>query len=810
MEADPFSPFNDPSGEKYHFYRGKDYEEEEKSILDCYKHYNGTQGNSIDDPSVPYSTAAKSTPDVEDINADNTLSETESYYQYKVELRPDKMQVGMNNIVDSRTVMVNLVNGKKESVTWYQFKIPINNYQKAVGSIDGFSSIRFMRMFMTNFSQTTFLRFATLDLVRNEWRAYENSLLSAGSETGNGTIDVSSVNIEENGDMTPVNYVLPPGVSRTTDASQSQVIAENEASMTLKVKNLDPNDSRAAYKTVSLDLRRFKRLQMFSHLEELVDGSSLNKGDLSIFLRLGTDYRSNYYEYEIPLTVTPAGSYSNNSTDDRTTVWPSDNMFNFPLALLKNVKLDRNKAQQAGENGVSYTTAYYEYDPDKPNNKVTVMGNPTLGGVKVMMIGIRNKSTTQKSGTVWVDEMRLNDFDEKGGWAAQGGLNISLADLGTVTLTGHKETDGFGALDESMLERRGNTYENYTISTNLDLGKFVSKKLKLSAPFYYNYSKETVKEKYNVYDSDVTLKETLSTLKTKHEKDSIRSVNQTQAITKGLAINNLKFNIRSKNPMPYDPANFTISYSSNETRAINPTTEYDSQQNMKFSLSYSYSPATKSWSPFKKSKSKSGLIKSLKNFSFNYLPSNIAFNSYMQRAYQETKLRDIGGVSSDSISTDLLTWSQEFYWTRDSYLTWDFTKNLKLDFQSTTKAEIEEPYTQVNKKANRAAYEMWKDSVWHSILHWGKPLTYNQSLKLTYNVPLSYFPALNWMTAAASYDANYTWTRASVVKNDTATLNLGNVISNTKALTINTKFNLISLYNKSASSKRRTSDLNSH
>lgn len=794
QESDPFSPLNNPSGDLYHYYRGTDYDEEEKSILDRYKYYNGTEGNSVSDEDSPesYSTAAKSTPDVEDVNSDNTLNETESYYQYKVSLRPDSMQVGSNFIVDSRDVTVSLANGKSENVTWYKFKVPITDYSKVVGSISDFTSIRFIRMFMTNFSKTTFLRFGTLELVKNDWREYENSLISSGTASGAGSIEVGSVSIEENSDQTPVNYVLPPGISRTTDATQSQVVEEDEQSMSLDVTTLDPGDARAAYKTGSYDLRKYKRLQMFTHAEEKVDGTALSKGDVSVFIRLGSDYKSNYYEYEIPLTITSAGTYDNNSTEDRYAVWPADNMFNFPLELLKTIKVNRNNA------GGSKSTLYYEYDPDKPNNKVSVMGNPSLGEVKVMMIGVRNKATSQRSAVVWVDELRLDDFTDDGGWAAKANLNIALSDLGTINISGRKETAGFGALDQGVQERRDDNYETFNLSTNLELGKFFPQKLKLSAPFYYNYSKEVTTAKYNVFDSDVLLKDALAALSTKKERDSLLELNRTRVITKGLAINNMKFNIKSKTPMPFDPANFTFSYSSTETRNTSSTTEYDTEQNMKTTLSYSYSPAMKSWTPFKNTKSKSALMKSLKSFSVNYLPTNIAFNSYLQRDYEETKLRNLTGYTSDTLESELLTWSQDYYWNREAYLTWDLTKDLNLDFQSITKAEIEEPDTQVNKKQNWEAYKAWRDSVFNSILHLGRPLYYQQTTKLTYNLPFSYFPVTNWITSAASYDATYTWTRVSDVEDtDGSELHIGNTITNTKSFLLNSKFNMVSLYNKS-------------
>ena len=87
----------------------------------------------------------------------------------------------------------------------------------AIGSISDFKSIRFMRMFLKDFSEETILRFAKLDLVRAEWRKYNISFLEGGErvnipEPNDGTFEISSVSIEENAGKEPVNYVLPSGI----------------------------------------------------------------------------------------------------------------------------------------------------------------------------------------------------------------------------------------------------------------------------------------------------------------------------------------------------------------------------------------------------------------------------------------------------------------------------------------------------------------------------------------------------------------------------------------------------------------------
>lgn len=795
LQNDPFSPLNAPAGDKFQFYRGGYYDRIEAGILDRYKYFNNTEGNSpaTDQTSESFSTASRSTPDVEDINQDYTLNENEAYYQYKIQLDPQKMNVGENYIVDSRKVKVDLRNGKNEEITWYQFKVPVRKGEK-VGNIQDFRSIRFMRMFLTNFKETTFLRFGTLQLVRGDWRTYEQTLNKDNTPTGNGTIDLSTVNVEENSERQPVNYILPPGISRVIDPQQAQMIQDNEQSLSLRILNLDPGDSRAIYKNLHYDLRRYKRIQMFTHAEALIGGENVANGELTVFMRLGSDYKNNYYEYEIPLTITPEGVYSSNSLNDRNTVWPTNNMFDFPLELLKNIKLQRNREKR--EIGTtSYTTLYTAKDPEKPTNSISIMGNPSLSEVNVIMIGVRNNSRMTKSGEIWVNELRLTDFDEKGGWAAQGNLNIALSDLGTLSISGRKETVGFGALDQNLMERRSDDFQTYSIAANVELGKFLPEKAQVSLPLHYSYSNQTTTPEYDPFDQDVTLDEALKLVDTKVEKDSIKNLAQEKTTTKSVSFNNIKVNIQSKTPMPYDPANFSLGYSYSESETKAPSIAYDIIKNYRANLNYSYSPLMKTWEPFKDTKSKSGAAKFAKSLGLNYLPSNIGFNSNITRFYTETMLRDIESYTLGAPNNDnnqFLSWSQSFLWDRDFNLNWDFTKNLKLSFQSNTKAEIEEPYLQVNKKTNRDDYDEWKDAIMRSLKNLGDPLSYRQTVKLTYQLPFRNIPIMDWVTSNASYTSGYQWDRGARIDS----VEIGNTISNTLTFDFTNRFNLTNLYNK--------------
>ena len=796
-QNDPLSVLNNPSGDKFHYFRGSDYDAQELGVLERYKRYNGTEGNS-EESTESYSTASRTTPDVEDLNQDNTLNENEKYFEYKISLRPQDMQVGSNYIVDEQEAYVELANGEQSSVKWYQFKIPIKQYQRKIGAIEDFKTIRFMRMYMTGFRETTILRFGTFELVRGDWRVYDRDLSNtASAPSADATLEVSTVNVEENSSRTPVNYVLPPGVTRMQDPSQPQLRQENEQSLSMKVANLAQQDAVAIYKNTSYDLRQYKRMQLFTHAEALIDDATgLSNGDLSVFIRLGSDYTNNYYEYEVPLTVTPAGRYSDGST----VVWPETNMLDFAFETLTDLKLNRNRAKREGQRGVTYQTVYSEYDPDNTRNTVRIIGNPSLAEVKVIMIGVRNTSLSGvKSGEVWVNELRLTDFNEEGGWAANVNASLALSDLGTVNASGRIETAGFGALDQSVTERRMDDYTQYSVSTSLELGKFFPEKAKVSIPFYYAYSRERITPQYDPLNKDIKMSDALDNVETKAEKDSIKNYSIEQTTIKSIAFNNVHVDIQSKNPMPYDPANFSLSYSYSENSMQDPETEYERTKNWNGSLAYTYTPYAKPFRPFEKLKKNNGYTKYLKQFSLNYLPSNISFQTTMMRNYYELQLRDLNSLEYGGQNSIPVSFSQEFYWDRAFSLRWDFTNNLSVNFTSGTNARIEEPYVQVNKELNPDQYQVWKDSVKQSIKDLGTPLKYDQQFSVTWNLPLQYIPVLDWVNSSASYNATYNWERSAEIENDDP---IGNVIKNQRQIDWQGNFNFQSLYNKNAYLKK--------
>ncbi|MBL4593726.1 MAG: cell surface protein SprA, partial [Flavobacteriales bacterium] len=440
----------DPSADNYHHYRGTDYDGGNgTSILNRYKYFNGLDGNSPTSAQFTesYSTSATTRPDIEDINNNNNLDFRENYFQYSINLNPaeiDPSNVGNNYITNVFQTNVTTPDGVSKTIRWYQFKIPIREPENIIGNIQDFKSIRFMRMFLKGFNKEVVLRFAKLELVRGEWRKFSGNLLSPGDFIGNDddetTFDVSGVNVEENSSKTPVNYIIPPGIDREINPNPSSggnLQQLNEQSLVLVVCNLKDGDARAAYKIMDIDIRRYKRLKMFIHAEESDVIKPLIDNDLSVFIRMGSDFTDNYYEYEVPLIVTPAGSYNTDNAsneNDRYDVWPEANNIDLKFSKLTDMKVVRNSLLPDPTSGVLLIKPYEVKDG---KNTIRIKGNPNIGDVRVFMIGIRNAKQSPllpnddglaKCAEIWVNELRMAEFDNSGGWASVARITTQIAD----------------------------------------------------------------------------------------------------------------------------------------------------------------------------------------------------------------------------------------------------------------------------------------------------------------------------------------------------------------------------------------------
>ncbi|MBA3972270.1 MAG: cell surface protein SprA, partial [Bacteroidetes bacterium] len=610
---------NDPSNDDYHYFRGTDYDGPPGlKTIDRYKRFNGMEGNSSA-ASDPYPTASTQLPNVEDINRDNNLSTVESYYQYKVGITPGAFAggVGQNYITNVySTTGQNIKDGSSKPITWYQFKIPIRDANaERIGSIENFQSIRFIRMFLKGCDKPVILRFAKLELVRNDWRKYGFDLLAPGFYQPNDDIntqfDIGAVNIEEDGSKQPVNYVLPPNIDREINSGSANLVALNEQAMSLTICNLEDGQSRAAFKTTQLDVRSYKKLKMYIHAEASANTADpLANNDLHAFIRLGTDYTDNYYEYSIPLKVTNPGFYNGSNVDDQYLVWPEANEMILEFEKLQAAKQRRNIDMFNGL-GVTLASEYVIVDGSR---KITIKGNPNLSAIKIMMIGVRNPGISQsadtddglaKCGQIWVNELRLTDFDEKGGWAATARVTAKLADFGNISLSGNMYTPGFGSIENKLTERKRETLKQYDLSSSLELGKFLPEEYNIHIPMYVGYSETFITPQFNPLDPDILLAPTLKDPAISKEiRDSIKHVTQDYTKRRSINFTNVKKDKgrNAKKSHIYDVENWAATYSFTEAYRRNVNIEYSTQRNYRGGLIYSFAPTPKNYKPFAKTK----------------------------------------------------------------------------------------------------------------------------------------------------------------------------------------------------------------
>src|SRR5574344_1038631 len=786
----------DPSGDNFRNYRNSYYDQNDVKVTDRYKYYNNPEGNSITDAdnTETYSTSGTNYPDVEDINKDNTLSEAENYYEYVIDLRPEQMVVGQNHIVDIQEANnVQLANGTiAPTCRWYQFSIPIREPDRTIGSLNGFQSIRFMRMFLHDFEEPVILRFATLELVYGTWRKYSEALLQPGDDptgtSANTSFSLSTVNIEENGSREPVPYVLPPGIDReqwyTSSSSYTQL---DEQSVALDITDLSSGDARAIYRNSQYDMRYYGKLKMFAHAEKKFAADNLNDDDLVLFVRLGSDYTGNYYEYEVPLKLTPWGT----SADDDDAIWPTDNNVEIDLQRLVDLKTSRNKLIRSGNLNYTSNTLYSEYSD---NRKYTVLGSPNLGKVKVIMIGVRNpkKETLTdgndmlpKSAIVWVNELRLSDYSSKGGWAAMALARTNLADLGNLSLYGSYTTAGYGNLEDNLNKLELINTFNFQSTINMEMGRFFPDEWGLHIPFYLDHTTEVGSPEYNPLDPDVLLNTDLKTYQTIAERDSVRQMTQQRKSTTNLTLTNMRKERTGKNalkPHFYDFENFTFSYAYSGERSSDDDIAYYRKDQHRGGFAYNVSiPQPKQIKPLEKVKLFSGKSwKILHDFNVFYQPKSLSFSTEIYRDIEQSLLRN----KSAALVIINPTYFKQFTWRRDYGLQYDIARSLRLQYDASATALIEEPPGLIETRSAT-------DSMWNSIFNGGTMQNFRQTTNLSWDVPVNKLPYMEFLRMPLSYRTTYNYLGASQ-----ALSSQGSQIQNSTTLTGAVTGNFPTLYNK--------------
>lgn len=799
----PITGENDPASDNYLYYLDPKWDgtPDASSITSRYRYYLGSQGNnSTDNQLHSYSMQ----PDAEDINLDYNLDQTELYNQYTIKMSPSDLMNNTNNfIVSTKEVEVDLPNGQTGQTTWYQFRIPIDAFDTDLDG-DGIddivtddqiaqaksvlTSVRFMRVVMRDFNQETTVRFGTMDLVRSNWRRYPKTLFpipgSTSPEEGVdednflGNLEIGQVNIEENSTNVPP-YVLPPGVEREQLQGTTGYQSQNEASMLLKAKLNASSPTKAVYKNTNLDLRRYKRLEMFVHAENIMDPMDQNiDNDTKLFIRLGSDYSDNYYEYEIPLKYTAKTPDGNPQR-----IWPAENK----IDLNTNYFVDAKKERDLDETANPLDRYEFIPEPGSPEKAIYVKGRPSLGGVTSVMIGLRSVSSQDKEVLVWVNELRLSEIDNEGGYAAMASLGLTLGDFAQVQLSGSISSSGFGAIDQGPANRSQEDYKDYALNAQIKLDKFMPEKWGMQIPLNVTLSEQFSDPKYNPLDNDVILDED-------PRRDELKDVVRTYSQQKSFAFSNIrKTKTNNKQARFYDVSNFALSFMYSDQYSRDIYTAYNLTKNIKATLNYNYSfPAKykyplKDWRAVQDTAKSSKYLKFLKELNFNPLPSRLSFRTDIDRIYTERQYRDINAFFGGASNIFPVAFSNNFLFSWQYNVGFDLTKSLRLDYTSSTRT--------LNDGTNFEYAS--KSLIWNKMFAVGRPVNYDQQVQLNWKTPIHLFPYMNWTSLEVGVSSNYNWqARSTVFLNapNTGGQGLGNIAQNSNNISLLGDFDLTKLY----------------
>jgi cell surface protein SprA len=759
---------SDPANDNYTFFRGGDLDDARASILTRYRNFNNTQGNSptINNSNESFPTSGTSFPDIEDINRDQTMSAVEGYFQYKISLNPADLIVGQNNIVDEKIVPVNLPDGTQQTTTWYQFRIPITT-DNPIGNITDLNSVRFMRIFLTQFKIPVVLRFGELELIRGDWRRYTQSLaepLPADPELDedeNRNFEVGVVNIQENETKAPIPYVLPPGVVRERLQGSTTIQQQNEQSLLVRIKELEPGETRAVFKNTTYDMRMFNKLKMFVHAENITGLPDTDNNDLTAIIRLGSDTNDNFYQLEIPLKITESGEFSADS------VWKND--FNTELKELGKLKLEKFTS------GAPNNEIYPSITAD-PEARIRVKGSPNLSNIRTLMIGIRNDATSNKTAELWFNELRVVDFDNKGGWAAVLNADANFADFADVSIAATASSSGFGALEQRVSERSQEDVKQYDIVTNVNLGQLLPKNTGIKIPLNYSFSEEIRDPKWDPQYQDVLFEDA---------KDINPNSKNSRNYTKRRSINLI--NVRKertnteKKKHFYDIENVSASYSFNETNHKDYNIVRFIDQNVRASATYNYSFKPFSLEPLKNWKflNKGSYLKFIKDFNINLLPSSIAVNSNIIRSYNQQESRSL---VVELPTLPVLT-QRRFLFDWDYNIAYDLTKSLQFTFGAANNFIIDE-FNQEEGSEDVTIFD--------NFFQVGRPNNYHQTLDANYKIPLNKIPIFDFINATYKYTADFDWQAPS----NSFTNAIGNIVQNANTHTLSADLDMRKFYKR--------------
>ncbi len=534
-----------------------------------YSNINGTEGNRFDSDRAGL-------PDTEDLNGNGVLDTKENYYEYSI---------GLDDPFDPYLVQDSVPPGN--SGGWRLFRIPLwNNPDAVVGGTSAPDStlIEFSRLWVTG-TDSTLIQIASMEVLESNW--LEGGIFNAEdvdvSKTALDQVRITRANTDENREYTP-----PPGVAGEIDRTTK--VRKMEQSLVIEAENISQGNTAFVYRNFGdkMDFTDYTALKMYVHGPDDFPDPAAGQSDVELVMRFGMD-RENYYEYRLPL-------YRG---------WAEKNMVVADFAICTRIKLKKLANSSVAPEDTIGSAIY------------TLKGDPNLQNIKIISIGIRNRSTMGLlNARVWLDELRMDDLREMGGTAMRANVTTDFAGLLNVAGKITKRSADFHDMNSKKGSGSDDTDWSSTVTANLD--RFTPKRWNLSLPVTVNVGEKTSLPRLKS-GSDVILDDSQKNAYSSGGSDRSYTVSfrkNSDPSQKGIKKFLLNWGLEKWN----------AAYTWGESDSHNPLSGSNSDSKSEAKLTYNVNPTVKSVKPFTFAKG-SPLGKKLSDLTFNYTPNQLSYDA---------------------------------------------------------------------------------------------------------------------------------------------------------------------------------------
>ncbi len=393
--------------------------------------------------------------DSEDVNRDNAYQRRNDFKRYVIPLN-DTTYVATEVAVEfAGEVPVNEENGVNG---WRLFRIPIEDGIE-VGSINP-GNVRHLRIWFTGFRGPQLLQIAGIDILGS---LFKDDLLrdSTGVAVAPGLNEV--VKIRGINNKEDPEYVAP------FELEEQNRVIEREQSLAIDFESLGPGHEGAAFKALPAD----KDYTLYETLKWYVHGDENQGPGVEAFLRFGSADSVNYYEYAVPLR--PG--------------WSEETI---PVTELSSLKLSVTNTDTCRVSGK--LVACYEQELTE-GRRIRLVGQPSLTRVRRIVFGVRNVSSLPQTGSIWFDDLRLDDVIRDMGTALRFDMDAGFADfmtLSTRLLTRDEDFLSIGSSGGRSLARGfGSRQRDLNVQSTVNLHKFFETSgIKLPVAFNMTHNRE--------------------------------------------------------------------------------------------------------------------------------------------------------------------------------------------------------------------------------------------------------------------------------------------------------------------------------